>query len=400
MNRRRFLQQAGAGGFLASAWPVLGQTDAAPAAPPTTGLSFTTSPSLQNPSSTAVTVAIGVSGASTAWVEYGDTPQLGRTATGARHGLNLFDNLAHHVRLEGLRPGERCFYRVHACPIDFRTAYDIRRGEAIATDIFSFRPFDPAAAEARFVVWNDTHENAATLARLMEKTAPVPADFLVWNGDVNNDNYREEKMVEHYLGAGGQPFTRATPLVFVRGNHDTRGPVARLLPRFMEVPEGRFHYSFRHGPLAGVVLDAGEDKPDSTAVYAGLGDFTSYFREQTAWLEAELERPHLREARFRVAFCHIPFWWQDKGFASDANDARSAWHSLLVKGNFAAVISGHTHRHGWFPPDARKPYGQLVGGGPKPEAATLIRGTVTTQELSLSMTDLEGRELTTWTTRA
>lgn len=395
MNRRHFLKHTGAGGLLAAAWPSVARpaTPAPIPAPIPAGFGFTTAPALQNPGPEGVTVAIGVNGPSTAWVEYGASPRLGQIATGARHGLNPFESVVHQIRLEGLRPGEPCFYRVRACPVDFRTAYDIRRGEPIATETFQFRPLDPAASTARFTVWNDTHENAATLARLMAKTAPVPADFRVWNGDITNDNYREDPMAGHYVGAGGQPFARETPVFFVRGNHDTRGPLARALPRFVDPPGGRYYYSFRQGPLAGVVLDAGEDKPDGTPVYAGLGDFVAYHRQQTAWLAAELKRPQLRRARFRVAFCHIPFWWHDQGFAADPNDPRSAWHPLLARAKFAAVISGHTHRPALFPPDARHPYAQLVGGGPKPEAATLILGTVTSRQLTLVTTNLEGGEL-------
>jgi acid phosphatase type 7 len=398
MNRRHFLKHAGATGLLAATSTTLlraAELETSPA-----GLALTTAPSLQNPGPDAITVAIGVNSPSTAWIEYGETEQLGHIADGACDGLKPFDALAHSIRLTGLRPGQRYYYRVHACPIDFRTAYDIRRGEPIQTEVFSFRTFDPNAAEMQFAVWNDTHENTNTLARLMPLTARAPADFLVWNGDITNDNYREDKMVQHYLGAGGQPFTREVPLVFARGNHDVRGPAARALPRFIDYPGGRPYYSFRHGPLGVVVLDAGEDKPDDTPVYAGLGDFVAYRREQAAWLESELEKPHLQQAAFRVAFCHIPLWWKNQGPATNARDPRSTWHRLLEQGKFAALVSGHTHQHGLFPPDAGRAYAQIIGGGPKPEAATLIRGSVTRNELTLTMTDLDGRELAEWATKA
>ena len=398
MNRRNFLKQAGVGGFLATAWPVFAQstaTESGARAP----IAFTTPPSLQNPAGDAMTVAIGVNGPSTAWVEYGDTEKLGRTASGTRGGLKPYDSIAHQIRLEGLRPGQRCFYRVHACAIDFRNAYDIRRGEAIATEIYSFRTFDRSAKEARFAVWNDTHEQAETMAQLMKATALQPSDFHVWNGDIPNDNYREDRMAVNYLGAGGQPFSRETPLLFVRGNHDTRGPAARSLHRFQDTPAGSSYYSFAHGPLAGVVLDAGEDKPDTHPVYAGLGDFVAFRKQQAAWLAQELKRPHLRKARFRVAFCHIPLWWGDAGPASDANDPRSEWHRLLAKAKFSAIISGHTHRHALLLPDKHRPYAQLVGGGPKPEAATLIRGIATTKELTLTIANLKGEQLASWSTR-
>jgi len=405
MNRRRFLQQTGVAGLLASAWPAVAQSTNAPAEnrAATAGLAFTTPPSLQSPSPTGVTVAIGVNGPSTAWVEFGDTPALGRVATGARHGLKPFDALVHAIRVDGLRPGQRCYYRVHAAAIDFKNAYNIRRGETVATEVFSFQTLNPKADAARFAVWNDTHENAATLAQLMTLTGRQPADFHVWNGDITNDNYREADMVRHYVGAGGQPFTRDTPLLFVRGNHDDRGPVARALDRFQATPGGRSYYSFAHGPLAGVVLNTGEDKPDTHPVYAGLGDYVAFHREQAAWLAEEIKRPQLRRAKFRVAFMHIPMWWVgdrgDGGFANDPDDPRSEWHRLLIQGKFHAVISGHTHRHALFPPDAKKPYAQMVGGGPRPAAATLIRGEATARELTLTMTDLAGTELAVWRTK-
>ena len=132
MTRRNFIQRAGIGSVWAAAWPArAASADSEPTAP--SGLAFTTAPVLMSPTGTGATVAIGVSGPSTAWVEYGETETLGQTATGARHGLRPYGGLAHRLRLEGLRPGQRCYYRIHACPIDFRGAYDIRRGEAIST---------------------------------------------------------------------------------------------------------------------------------------------------------------------------------------------------------------------------------------------------------------------------
>jgi len=40
--------------------------------------------------------------------------------------------------------------------------------------------------------------------------------------------------------------------------------------------------------------------------------------------------------------------------------------------------------------------GQLVGGGPRPEQATLIRGTVTREKLAVELTDVAGMPLGTW----
>jgi hypothetical protein len=44
----------------------------------------------------------------------------------------------------------------------------------------------------------------------------------------------------------------------------------------------------------------------------------------------------------------------------------------------------------------RRNFLKHAGGGPPPEAATLIRGSLTAKELRLTMTNLEGRELAAW----
>jgi hypothetical protein len=60
------------------------------------------------------------------------------------------------------------------------------------------------------------------------------------------------------------------------------------------------------------------------------------------------------------------------------------------------VVSGHTHKHRYDAPCAAHSYGQLVGGGPRPEQATLIRGTATREKLAVELTDLAGKRLGAW----
>ena len=54
------------------------------------------------------------------------------------------------------------------------------------------------------------------------------------------------------------------------------------------------------------------------------------------------------------------------------------------------IQSGHTHRDAWIPADAKFPYGQLVSGGPKMEAARWIEGKADASGLTLVMRDLAG----------
>jgi predicted phosphodiesterase len=298
------------------------------------------------------------------------------------------------VRVTGLRPGVRYFYRIHACPINFKNAYNIQRGAEIQSAIHHFTTLDPAAKTTRFAIINDTHEVQETLQQLGVMLKARPNDSLIWNGDIFNDVRSEQQIAEQVLTPGGGAFVTHMPLIPVRGNHDVRGVQARLLDKYFDLPDGLWYYTLRQGPVAFVVLDTGEDKPDDAPVYAGLNNFDHYRTEQQRWLRDALQRPEFRSAPFRVALLHIPLIWKDYTQTGNfCGDGKAKWHELLVKAKIDIVISGHTHETAWFAAGDQAPYAQLVGGGPKPAAATLIQGEADEHELRLTMQNLEGKDL-------
>ena len=380
-------------------------------APTTQPFNFAAAPVLLNPAPDSITVIALPNALATGWVEYGLTETLGQRADGATRGqLPLSDRLLAY-RLTNLKPGEKYFYRVHLKPVTFKNAYSVKAGEEIHSDIHSFRTFNPAAESATFTVWNDTHEHAPTLEQLAKSLSANPTDFLLWNGDVTNDVRDESKIISQFLAPANQPFATDVPLFLARGNHDVRGRDARFLANYITGPAGEYFYTFRHGPLAAIVLDAGEDKPDDLAVYAGLNSFDAYRTLQRGFLEKAIADPAFTSAPFRVVFVHIPLFWDTEVpkdwpgvWGKDRNgkiingwiaeDGRAKWHDLLVKGKIDLIISGHEHKSAYFPPNDKHPYGQLVGGGPKPADATSIIGSVTRTEMTLTVKNLEGKQLT------
>lgn len=393
MKRRRFLTCSTlfpVGGVVAAAEaPSTSSPLAAPPEPPP--FAFASAPVLAHPAEDAVTLLWATNGFASGWVEYGETAALGQKAGGAESGLMPYDERTFKIRLQGLKPGTTYHYRVAACPIHFHSAYKIDRGTVVYSGVHTFRTLNASAEETTFTVWNDTHEQPETLKRLHALHQEKPGDFLLWNGDVTNDIYKEEKMVEQFLSPKGVAFATGVPYFFVRGNHDVRGPAARHLPRFTQVQGNQWFYSFRQGPLGALVLDTGEDKPDDHPVYAGLNDFAAFRTLQAEWLAQEIEKPHFKSAPYKVLFCHIPLRWKDDNNRGEyCADGRAKWHDLLVKAGVQLVISGHTHEPHWLPAGASAPYAQLVGGGPKPERATIIRGHASKQQLTVTMSRLDG----------
>jgi acid phosphatase type 7 len=352
-------------------------------------------PVLTNAAPDAVTVIWAANAPATGWVEFGESEQLGRRANGWNQGLLPYEQRYTRIRVSGLKPGTRYFYRVHA----EYTVYDWHKGilcdlePPAVSDIFTFTTPSLQAAETRFTVWNDTHEHVDTLRALFAIHERSPDDFLVWNGDIGTDLYSEDRMLEQYLSPAGQPFAARVPYYFVRGNHDTRGPYARLIGQVTDVPDGKFYYTFRQGPLAAIVLDTGEPTDDDSSYYR-FSDFEPLRAMETRWLDQAIEAPEFRSAPFRVVFCHIPLWWKnEQDMGTYCLDARKKWHDLLVRGRVQMIISGHTHDYDCYLANDRHPYVQLIGGDHRPRAATYIQGHATADQLTVTQYRLSGETL-------
>lgn len=315
------------------------------------------------------------------------TPGGERVFRAGRMGFSAQGEKVLRVRLSGL-------------PADTEIKYEVvtEAGQGDAEVVRSgprlFRTLAPGRESTRFVVWNDTHQNAETLQRL-DKLTPA-ADFMIWNGDTCNDWHEESLIAPTLLHPAGCDFTARRPLQLVWGNHDVRGRYGFLVPDYVATPEGKPYCAIRSGPVAAICLHTGEDKADDHPSFAGRADFQPLREEQARWMKQVVESdPLIRDAPYRVVFCHIPMRWTDEttdaGYDWFSKRSRDLWHGVLVQWKTQVVISGHTHRSAWIPASGDFPYPQMVSGGPKPEAARWIEGTADAKSLRLTMRDLEGK---------
>src|SRR5205823_6248100 len=116
-------------------------------------------PVLANPSGDGVTIIFGVNAPATGWIEYGLDEKLGQRAEFQSDGFLPFSERVISVRISNLKAGEKYFYRACACPINFASAYSIKRGEAAYSRTYSFKTLNAEARQSSFTVWNDAHEN-------------------------------------------------------------------------------------------------------------------------------------------------------------------------------------------------------------------------------------------------
>ncbi len=360
---------------------------------------FNGSPVVTGPAPETMCVLQPLQRMATGHLEYAVEDSPWRRVDGEEDGLAPLSEHVLKFRLPPLPAGKDVRYRVVARAagwVKVRQFYhgEFKAGQPQVGAERRFRTLDASAPATTFAVWNDTHENGETLRALDRLTNSVRPDFMLWNGDQSNDVHFERDMAGQFLAPAGLAIADRWPLAYVRGNHDVRGPAAQALADFTGTPGDQFYYGFRSGPLAALVMDTGEDKPDDSPYLSGMAAFQKMQERQAQWLKKVVQEKWFREAPHKVLFCHIPIWFRhprirNNGFAG-ATFCRDLWLSTLVDAGVKLVVSGHTHDYVWMPAQEGQPVAQLVGGAPQPGFATFIQGTASKTTLTLKMTTLDG----------
>ncbi len=386
LSRRDLLRRAGIGaaglGLAALNLPCAAQKkDDAPFA-------ITHGPVVQSPGDGEVTVTWHTNRQAVSRVQYGVDGNLDQSAVTSRDGLIPNDSTAHAVRLPGLAPGQPFQYKLVSREFrGYPTPYLPSFGETVESEVFTCTPTDPAKDRFSFLMWNDIHDDYKRLEAMFRDVSWEGVDFVAMNGDIINDFIRPEQAFRGFYDSCAARFGASLPMVFVRGNHETRGGWARRLPEFIPGRDGRPYYSFNHGGAHFVVLDSGEDKPDDNKEYAGLVEFASFREEQTRWLKADLESDAAKSARYRIILSHQPpFGSQGYG----TSEVRRLWRPLVNAAGAHLWLSGHTHSFAWVKPgeDGDNAYHAMTN----PTDAT-VRVDATPEALEVTVTQKGGEVL-------
>jgi predicted phosphodiesterase len=347
-------------------------------------------PILQAPSETAMTVSWATTRPALSWVEY-QPEGLDRWLTNypARHGLVEALHTFHNVQLTDLKPGTTYIYRAASREINDYKAYSVKFGATVVSRDFRLTTLDRAKSEFTFVVVSDRHEQVDVLHDSWKSVDWQSVDLALLNGDMVHACNGLDQMLRMVMDPCVEHFASTKPLIYARGNHETRGFLARSLLEYFPTRSGRFYYTLRHGPVMFLVLDCGEDKRDDDVEYYGLTAFRPYMEEQARWLEKAIQQPDFRQAPFRVCILHIP-----PGNRENPRFTQTRWlwdhiTPLLNKGKVDLLLSGHTHR------DEAQPAGiegfefPLITTGTR----TVLRADVTPKEIRVTRSVLSGETL-------
>lgn len=330
---------------------------------------FTSLPYLQNPVGGGVTVTWTTSVPALSWVEYKGGDGVVQKILPLLDGQAVASGTINKVRLDGLESGVEYSYRVRSAEVLLYRAYSKQFGDTVSSAWYDFEL--PAVDDSDFTVliFNDLHQRKATFDSLLVAVAGVDYDFAFFNGDCIDDPTDAAQVIStlnHFNEGVG---ASSKPVFYLRGNHEIRGAYSVPLRDHFDYVGDRTYGAFSWGDTRFVMLDCGEDKPDSHPVYYGMNDFSALRLAQVEFLESELVSSDFRDAQRRILIHHIPIF----GSEHFNEFSLELWGDLISSAPFDLGINGHTHRFKFYDKgDSGVPFTTVVGGGYSLNDATIM----------------------------
>lgn len=333
--------------FLLAASPVLYAQEA---------LKITHLPYIQGLTDSSVTILWTTNRPATGWVELApdDSSHFYKTERpkffDSQYGFKRVGNV-HSVALKHLEPGTKYRYRVYSQEVLKHEGVQVEYGRTVATGVYRQQPLSfktPGPVKIlSFAVVNDIHGRNEVLNTLLDKVDLPAMDFVVFNGDMVDNLLSEQQMFDGFMDTAIKRFASEKPMYYSRGNHETRGPFAIEYPVYFPTPTGRLYYQFSRGNAGFIVLDCGEDKPDSDMEYSGIVDMDNYRTEQAEWLKKAVENPEFKNAAYKIVICHMPPF----GGWHGEEEILNKFVPILNKAGAQVMLSGHLHRQVIRKPD-------------------------------------------------
>ena len=260
----------------------------------------------------------------------------------AANGIMRSSSLVHKVTVPMETLDETKSYTVYLQEILVRKHKFPEMGEIYSKE-YEFRPVNGEHVRAYHIA--DNHGAIAEPVQTAEAFGDM--DFLILNGDLAN-HYGEESAIWCVYELASRITKGNIPIIFSRGNHDTRGIFAESFTENFPSRRGMTYYTFRLGNVWGMVLDCGEDKDDSHIEYGGLVCCHNFRLTETEFIRKVISRASEEysapDVQHRIVVCHIPFTAPEQEPFNIEEELYAEWTALLrehIKPEM--ILCGHEH---------------------------------------------------------
>ena len=259
----------------------------------------------------------------TGYIEYAyndETVRIYDESGGRKNGDSIIHTVA--VPKEQLSGNT---YKVGSTRVVDELSYGGRNGKTIESESYSFH--DAFGSDIDILTVSDWH----TKNERAEKAAAALGDYqaLVLLGDCAPGLMSEKDIADYILEFAYDLTDGEMPVIYVRGNHETRGTEAADLADHLGYED--FYYTISLGNYNFIVLDSCEDKEDSHPEYGGMVDYEHYRKNMVDWLET-LESTNSNT----IALCHA------REICREPELSQRALAKLDLLG-VSLLASGHSH---------------------------------------------------------
>lgn len=357
-------------------------------------IKITHAPYLQNLGENEVTIVWTANKPSIGWVELApdDGTHYYQTERpkffNVKNGIKLTSTV-HSVHLTGLKLGTRYRYRVYSQEVLSHVGWRVIYGNVAATSVYGKQPLmfltsDHSRQSVNFAMVNDIHGKSDVLEKLISHCDLKKTDMFLFNGDMVSIFNNEKEIFEGFMDKATELFASEIPMYYTRGNHETRGSFATAFQDYFSPKQEHIYYMFRQGPVCFVILDSGEDKPDSDLEYAGITVYDQYRTEQAEWLKKVLESKEYKEAPFKVVVCHMPPF----GGWHGEQEVAEKFIPLLNNAGVDIMLCGHLHRYMRNEPKDGVRFPVIVNSN-----NTVLKAEAGAKELNIRILNMEGKEV-------
>ncbi len=217
-------------------------------------------------------------------------------------------------------------YKIGSVRVLGSYSYGSRLGKEVVSE--SYKLSVNEGETQKYLTISDWHTNIKDAYKAAEFAGSY--DGLILMGDASPGLDYEKEAIRNIVEFAGTLSGGTMPVIYTRGNHETRGNYAGKLLSALGLNE--FYYTTKIGDISFIVLDSGEDKDDSHPEYGGMNDYNTYRTNQVEWLK------NITVSTQRVvALSHS---WQVSDVEKDLSD--TAWAKLDSLG-ISIMVSGHSH---------------------------------------------------------
>lgn len=209
--------------------------------------------------------------------------------------------------------------------------------------IYNYNFKNDKLTDLRAIYLADLHGRFKDAVKLVDNYKDI--DFIISNGDQGESSSIEDVIEVNKFYSD---ITKGEiPILFVRGNHDTRGKYAELLPKYSGMDNNKGYFTFKFRDIGGIALDCGEDKIDKCIEYGGsktkfgVNKFELYRKNEISFIK----KAKMPKCNYLFSVCHISFMLNDSmnGVFDIDKKTYSLWSKYINEKNIDFMLCGHLH---------------------------------------------------------